>query len=233
MLYVDSGATIQSAGLGKVTLTGTGSAGTAINSGIWFNEGTVKSQNGDIALIGTGVGTSASNDGIHFAGSLPVTVQATGTGNISLTGKANNNSIPINLIGGVIDAALGGSVTLTGDEIQLSAPTQVKGTGTSTITLQPLTPSLGITIGGISLINDASLNLDQADLKTLSGFSQMVIGRTDGTGAIVIDSKGAQFNDPKTATTIQPPTGTGSIAVDGPITANGGITFNGVKLFRI
>ena len=131
MLYVDSGATIQSAGLGKVTLTGTGSAGTAINSGIWFNEGTVKSQNGDIALIGTGVGTSASNDGIHFAGSLPVTVQATGTGNISLTGKANNNSIPINLIGGVIDAALGGNVTLTGDEIQLSAPTQVKGTGTT------------------------------------------------------------------------------------------------------
>ena len=232
MLYVDSGATIQSAGLGKVTLTGTGSAGTAINSGIWFNEGTVKSQNGDIALIGTGVGTSASNDGIHFAGSLPVTVQATGTGNISLTGKANNNSIPINLIGGVIDAALGGSVTLTGDEIQLSAPTQVKGTGTSTITLQPLTPSLGITIGGISLINDASLNLDQADLKTLSGFSQMVIGRTDGTGAIVIDSKGAQFNDPKTATTIQPPTGTGSIAVDGPITANGGITFNGVTSLK-
>ena len=153
MLYVDSGATIQSAGLGKVTLTGTGSAGTAINSGIWFNEGTVKSQNGDIALTGTGVGTAFSSYGINFAKGTPVTVQATGTGNISLTGKANNNSIPINLIGGVIDAALGGNVTLTGDEIQLSAPTQVKGTGTtSTITLQPLTPSLGITAVSVLLM---------------------------------------------------------------------------------
>ncbi|MCZ0904755.1 hypothetical protein ON021_33145, partial [Microcoleus sp. HI-ES] len=124
-------------------------------------------------------------------------MQATGTGNISLTGSANNNSIPINLAAGVIDAALGGNVTLTGDEIQLLGTTQVNGKGT--ITLQPLTPSLGILIGGTQNNPDVPpLNLIQAELDTLKGFSQMVIGRTDGTGAIALDPAGVTFNNPVT-----------------------------------
>ncbi|MEG4218603.1 two-partner secretion domain-containing protein, partial [Microcoleus sp. Pol14C4] len=220
-IYVDGGATIQTAGVGKVTLTGTGSAGTGTNSGIWLNSGTVRSQNGDIALIGTGVGTAFSSYGINFAPGLPsVTVQATGRGNISLTGKANNNSIPINLTDSVIDVALGGNVTLTGDEIQLLGTSQVNGTGT--IQLQPLTPSLDINVGGN--ITDARLNLNQAELDTLKGFSQMVLGRTDGTGAIAIDPAGVTFNYP---VTIQAPT-SGTITVDGDITGknNASITFN-------
>jgi hypothetical protein len=153
-------------------------------------------------------------------------VQATGKGNISLTGKANINAIAINLIGGVIDAVNGGNVTLTGDSIQLFPQSQVKGTGT--IQLQPLTPSLGISVGGTST-DDFSLNLssDEVTSPILNGFSQLIIGRADGTGTIAVDPAGVQFKSPTTATTIQPPTGTGSIAVNGPITANGGITFNG------
>ncbi|MEG4962277.1 two-partner secretion domain-containing protein, partial [Microcoleus sp. K4-C2] len=223
-IYVDSGATIQTAGLGKVTLTGTGSAGTGTNSGIWLNSGTVRSENGDIVLTGTAVGTAFSSYGINLNTSIPpITVQATGTGNISLTGSANNNSIPINLAGGVIDAALGGTVTLTGDEIQLLGTTQVNGKGT--ITLQPLTPSLGVLIGGTQNNPDVPpLNLIQAELDTLKGFSQMAIGRTDGTGAIAIDPAGVTFNYP---VTIQAPT-SGTIAVDGDITGknNASITFN-------
>ncbi|MGB8690756.1 MAG: filamentous hemagglutinin N-terminal domain-containing protein, partial [Microcoleus sp.] len=218
-IYIDSGATIQTAGVGKVTLTGTGSAGTGTNSGIWLNSGTVKSQNGDIILTGTGVGTSTSSYGITFPAAPLVTVQATGTGNISLTGVANSNSIPVNLAGGTIDANLGGNVTLTGDEIQLSGTSQVKGTGT--IQLQPLTPSLDITVGGNTA--DARLNLSAAELAppVLNGFSQMIIGRTNGTGAIAIDSAGVTFNFP---VTIQAPT----IAVNGNITGlnNASITFN-------
>jgi hypothetical protein len=216
--------TIQTADLGKVTLRDAGSAGTGTNFGISMNSGTVRSQNGDIALIGTGIGTSTNNDGINLSTGGPITVQATGTGNISLTGSANNNSIPINLISGVIDAT-GGNVTLTGDEIQLSGTTQVNGKGT--ITLEPLTPSLGILIGGTQNTPDAPLNLIQTEVDTLKGFAQMVIGRTNGTGAIAVDPAGVQFNSLNTATTIQPPTGTGSIAVNGPITAQGNITFNG------
>ncbi|MEG4366296.1 filamentous hemagglutinin N-terminal domain-containing protein, partial [Microcoleus sp. C2C6] len=220
-IYVDSNATIQTAQLGKVTLTGTGSAGTGTNSGIRLNSGTVRSENGDIALIGTGLGTSINNDGITLDSSeSTTTVEATGKGNISLTGKASYSSI--NLIGSVIDAPLGGNVTLTGDSIQLSPQTQVKGTGT--IQLQPLTPSLDISVGGN--MTDARLNLssEEVTFPILDGFSQLIIGRADGTGAIAVDPAGVTFQSP---TTIQPPTGTGSIAVNGPIKANGGITFNG------
>jgi hypothetical protein len=189
-----------------------------------MNSGTVRSQNGDIALIGTGIGTATNNDGIHLSTGGSITVQATGTGNIRLEASANNNSIPINLTGGVIDAT-GGNVTLTGDEIQLSGTTQVNGKGT--ITLEPLRPSLPILIGGTQNTPDAPLNLIQTEVDTLKGFAQMVIGRTNGTGAIAVDPAGIQFNSFNTATTIQPPTGTGSIAVNGPITAQGNITFNG------
>ncbi|MEG4632728.1 filamentous hemagglutinin N-terminal domain-containing protein, partial [Microcoleus sp. AR_TQ3_B6] len=217
--------TIQTAGLGKVTLRGVGSGGTGANFGIGMNSGTVRSQNGDIALTGTGIGASTNNDGINFSTGGPITVQATGTGNISLTGIANNNTLPINLISGVI-AATGGNVTLTGDEIQLSGTTQVNGKGT--ITLQPRTTSLDILIGGTQNTPDVPpLNLIQTEVDRFKGFAQMVIGRTDGTGAIVVDPAGIQFNSFNTATTIQPPTGTGLIAVNGPITAQGNITFNG------
>ncbi|TAF68678.1 MAG: filamentous hemagglutinin N-terminal domain-containing protein [Oscillatoriales cyanobacterium] len=218
-IYIDSGATVQTAGLGKVTLTGTGSAGTGTNSGIWLNSATVKSQNGDISLTGTGVGTAFSSYGVTFPAAPLVTVQATGTGNISLTGKANNNSIPINLAGGAIDAVLGGNVTLTGDEIQLSATSQVKGTGT--IQLQPLTPSLDISVGGNTA--DSRLNLSAAELAppVLNGFSQMIVGRTNGTGAIAIDPAGVTFSLPVTMQAA-------SIAVNGNITGvnNASITFN-------
>ncbi|MEG5072695.1 CHAT domain-containing protein [Microcoleus sp. B3-D2] len=212
---------VNSAGLGKVTLTGTGSGGTGSNSGIRLDIGTIGSQDGDIALTGTGVGTDSSSYGINLGQGyegLTNRVQSTGTGNINLTGKANNNSIPINIIDGVIDAALGGNVTLTGDEIQLSETSQVNGIGT--IQLQPLTPSLDITVGGNTA--DARLNLSAAELAppVLNGFSQMIIGRTDGTGTIAVDPAGVTFNFP---VTMQAAT----IAVDGNITGvnNASITF--------
>jgi filamentous hemagglutinin family protein len=230
-IYVDGGATMQTAGLGKVTLTGTGSAGTGTNSGIYLNSGTVRSQDGDIALIGTGVGTSADNNGITiskssstiFPGSSPpVTVEATGTGNIGLTGSANKADA-LNLTDGAIKV-LSGNVTLTGDEIQLSGKSQVTG-GTGTIQFQPLTPSLGITVGGKTA--DDLLNLSAAELgpSFLNGFSEMIVGRRDGAGAIAIsDPAGVTtFNFP---VTFQSPNGT--IAVDGDIKGvnNASLTFN-------
>ncbi|MEG3904206.1 MULTISPECIES: beta strand repeat-containing protein, partial [unclassified Microcoleus] len=221
-------ATIQTAGLGKVTLTGTSSAGISTtvasgNSGIRLFEGTVKSENGDIVLTGTSVGTGLNTYGIDMPPILttmvPSTIQATGTGNISLTGKANNSDNSIRLTPGVIEATLGGNVTLTGDDISLSSITQIKGTGI--IQLQPLTPSLDITVGGNTA--DARLNLSSAELAppVLNGFSQMIIGRTDGTGNIAIDPAGVTFNFPVTMQA-------GTIAVDGNITGvnNASITFN-------
>ncbi|MEG3869491.1 two-partner secretion domain-containing protein, partial [Microcoleus sp. Z1_B2] len=221
-------ATIQTAGLGKVTLTGTSSAGISTtvasgNSGIRLFEGTVKSENGDIVLTGTSLGTGLNTYGIDMPPILttmaPSTIQATGTGNISLTGKANNSDNSIRLTPGVIEATLGGNVTLTGDDISLSSITQIKGTGI--IQLQQLTPSLDITVGGNTA--DDRLNLSSAELAppVLNGFSQMIIGRTDGTGNIAIDPAGVTFNFPVTMQA-------GTIAVDGNITGvnNASITFN-------
>jgi hypothetical protein len=163
-----------------VTLTGTGSAGTGPNSGIYLKSGTVESENGDIALSGTGLEPSTTNDGITFFTSEAI-VQSTGKGNISLTGKANDNAIAINLIGGVINA-VGGNVTLTGDSIELS-PSQVN--GKATIQLQPLTPNFPISVGGISTEGSSILDLTSGDLMSLNGFSTLIIGRADGTGAII------------------------------------------------
>jgi hypothetical protein len=125
----------------------------------------------------------------------------------------------------VIDAP-GGNVTLTGDGIQLLLATQVKGSGT--IQLQPLTPSLRISVGGGSADDRLNLSSDEVTSPRLSGFSQLIIGRADGTGVIEIDpTTGVEFKSLNTATTIQSPISPGSIAVNGPIKANGGITFNG------
>ena len=90
------------------------------------------------------------------------------------------------------------------------------------IQLQPLTPSLDITVGGNTA--DASLNLSSAELAPPvlnDGFSKMIIGRTDGTGNIAIDPAGVTFNFPVTMQA-------GTIAVDGNITGvnNASITFN-------
>ncbi|MCU0543875.1 MAG: CHAT domain-containing protein [Oscillatoriaceae cyanobacterium Prado104] len=208
---------------GDITLTGTGGNASGINNTGITMSGQVVSENGDIALIGNGVGTSNNNNGINLPAGALVTIQPLGTGNISLTGSsANNNSIPLNLTGGAINATGGGNVTLTGDEIELSG-TQINsnGIGTRIIQLQPLTPSLNITVGGNPA--DASLNLNATEIAPprLNGFSRMIIGRTDGTGTISIDAGGVTFNYP---VTIQSPTG--AIAVNGNITGNNAsITF--------
>ena len=233
-IYIDS-ATVNSASFGKVMLTGKGSGGTASNSssnssGIRLKSGTVRSENGDIALIGTGLGTDFGNYGINLGisdegASVPsFTVEATGTGNISLTGEANTDALAIKFIKGLIDA--GGNVTLTGDSIELSSESQVNGTGI--IQLQPLTTSFDISVGGGSTDGRLNLSSEEVTSPILNGFSQLIIGHADGTGKIEIDAAaGVEFKSLTTATTIQAPISPGSIAVNGRITAKGGITFNG------
>jgi hypothetical protein len=77
-----------------------------------------------------------------------------------------------------------------------------------------------------------NLSSDEVTSPILNGFSQLIIGREDGTGAIEIDPTGVEFTSLTTATTIQAPISPGSIEVKGPITANGGITFNGATSLR-
>ncbi|MEG4279060.1 filamentous hemagglutinin N-terminal domain-containing protein, partial [Microcoleus sp. MON1_C1] len=212
---------VESLGTGNVTLTGVGGNGTDNNQGIQLSPGganRVKASSGNVSLTGTGGGTGINNYGVFLNGGPELEATA---GNVALTGTGANSADAIVINNRSINATAGSSknVTLTGDEITLLGTTTVNGTGT--ITLQPLTPDKAITIGGAD--QAGFLNLDQAELNKLNDFSQMVIGRADGTGAIAIDP-GVIFNFP---VTIQAPT-SGTIAVNGDITGakDASITFN-------
>ncbi|MEG3884415.1 filamentous hemagglutinin N-terminal domain-containing protein, partial [Microcoleus sp. herbarium19] len=243
---------VESTGTGKVTLSGVGGNGKNFNEGIFIDfPGKVRSQNGDIVLNGKSSGSEDNNRGILIQGLVEsigtgnitfsgvggngnnnnqgIQVEGNGAlvsaikGDITLTGTGagtGTKNSGVSLDGGARLEATAGNVTLTGDEIQLLGPAEVNGKGT--ITLQPLTPSLGIAIGGIQKEPDVPpLNLIQAELDTLKGFSKMIVGRTDGTGTIAIDPAGVKFNFPVTMQA-------GTIAVDGNITGanNASITFN-------
>jgi filamentous hemagglutinin family protein len=202
-ININASSQVESIGTGSITLNGTGGNGTD-NKGISINSSTVRSQDGDIALIGTGKGTSASH-GINFAGTpTTVTVEATGKGNISLTGSANNNAIPINLTSGVINATSGGNVTLTGAEIQLNA--------------NILTNEKNITFSGnVSLIKDSNVNLDTGLTSagninfggTVNGDGNLVL--TTGTGIINLNGSIGEKDPLRSLKTVNP------IKVNSPI----------------
>ncbi|MBE9114540.1 CHAT domain-containing protein [Lusitaniella coriacea LEGE 07157] len=206
---------------GNITLGGgvdplnNAAQGTAVNlNGVSISNAVLDAGGGNISLRGTGFAGGGTARGIFLENNSRL--DTTGTGNITLVGSsANTASININnssISGG------SGTITATGDEITLVNGSQVSGTGT--LQVQPLTPSLGITVG--QELNDARLNLHAPDLDTIQdGFSQVVIGRDDGSGAITF-LEDTTFND---ATTLQAPVGEGSIDTQGfDITGDGNLT---------
>ena len=237
---------VRAFGAGNVTVTGSTNAGTNNNHGISIISGSsIQTQNGNMLLAGTTNATGIGNNGVRLeqdsslrvngAGNITVNGTTTGTtasrgifldqsrieaidGDINLTGIANQSGEGILLQNGSSfnrDAFQGnGSITLTADEINLDNSSL---RGTSTLQLQPLDPTLGITIGGN--INDGNLNLGINELTAWRNvffdprnFSEIIIGRDNGSGAITIDNPGVAFTD---ALRIQSPNG--SIAVNGQI----------------
>ena len=203
-IFIDNGSLIESTGIGNITLNGTGGNGTVNNRGIELqgasnpniNRSVIRTNDGNINLTGTGNGIENFNIGI-FLNNGGV-VESNGTGNISLTGTGVNDAAGIRLED---DSSIigNGDITLTADEISLlllqgTVSPQIMGNGT--LRLQPLTPSLGITIGGTT--NDSRLNLEPNEIATIQdGFSQTLIGREDGTGTLtVVDN--VFFTDPVT-----------------------------------
>jgi CHAT domain-containing protein len=88
--------------------------------------------------------------------------------------------------------------------------------------LQPATPSQGIAIGGSG--NTAGLDITASELAQFQdGFRSIAIGRTNGSGSVVIQS--ASFNDP---VAVRSPAG--DITVNGAVSGNGGITLNASTL---
>ncbi|MBE9128263.1 filamentous hemagglutinin N-terminal domain-containing protein, partial [Coleofasciculus sp. LEGE 07081] len=158
----------------------------------------------DSIIIGRldGSGTITLGDDLTFGS--PVTLRSplaggiidtagfdlTGTGSITL----DAGDIITIRNGSIISPASGSlDVTLRANEINLDGTSQIRGNG-GILTLQPQTPSAGITIGGT--VNDGDLNLNSNELNRLQpGFSEIFIGRADGTGTITLKD-GVTFNDP-------------------------------------
>jgi filamentous hemagglutinin family protein len=230
-----SGATIQSTGSGNITLVGNNNPG--VGAGIIFQDGNSKiiSNSGNIALTGSSSdGTGVALSGLASSGifSSSGNIVLTGTSNsftgIGITGltEVNSNSGDITFIGssdigksihlygnGSTNPVVGkgtGTITLIGDEIDLATSSSPILQGTGILQLQPLTPSLDITVGGT--IDDTNLNLDTSKLANIqNGFSEIFIGRSDGSGAITL-ANNITFNDP---VTLRSPVGSGTINTQG------------------
>ena len=107
------------------------------------------------------------------------------------------------------NASATGAITLSGADIALGAAV----TGTGALTVQPSTASSSIGIGG----GAGTFALSTAEVADFTnGFSSITIGRSDSSGAITISA--VTFNDP---VTIQSPSGSGTVTVNGAITGSG------------
>ena len=190
-------------GFSQITIgRNNGSGAIALKSANFNDPLTIQSPNGQINTQGT---IATNNNNLTFNGNLNLIADTTfnaGTGaiafNNNLTAGANN-------------------LTLTADEINWPGGTNVV-TGTGNLVLQPFTPGQNITIGGVGDTAN-TLDLTTTEINALqdasaNGFSQITIGRNNGSGAINIINP-VTFKDP---VTIESPTGTGSITATGNIT---------------
>jgi len=158
--------------------------------------GDVDSQS--FAASGTGIGGA-----ITFSASSGIT-----TGVI--------NKFP-NSFGAQPSQASYGTISLTANEINLTGGSNSV-VSNSSILLAPATPTQNIAIAGSGDSGTNTLDLTTNDLAALqNGFSSIIIGRPDGSGAISVLNS-VTFNDP---VTIQAPVGTGAIAANGSITGLG------------
>jgi len=206
---------------GNITLEGTTNGTGDNNNGVRIrnNSFLTAGSTGNITVNGTTAGTTNSR-GIYLTHDDPTDVERSRIGalegSINLTGTASQSGEGILVENSIFNENQGGGqgqgpLILTADEINFSNATV---RGTNTLQLQPETPGLDITIGGN--INNGSLNLNTDELANVAdGFSEIIIGRDNGTGTVAIDNGGVAFTDPLR---IQSPAGDGSIEVNGAIT---------------
>ncbi len=142
------------------------------------------------------VGTTLTVDSTTFTANSDVTatdMDMTSTGLQEYNGDVNGGGDSI-FIGGEIDF-LGGVDTVTG----------------TTITLQPATASQAVVVGGAA-DSGAPLDITLTDLAAMGIFNSITIGRTDGDGAVTVNT--VTFDSD---VTIQSPQVGGSITVSGAL----------------
>jgi hypothetical protein len=139
------------------------------------------------------------------AGSYSVPgITTTSGGNIALTSTAGALSV------NAASASAGSDITLTADEIELTGAANSI-VGSANLRLQPQTASQAIEIGGPG--GTGALDITNNEItKIATGFPNITIGQTAGTGAVTFNT--SSFNDPITVIG-------GSIAANGALTSAG------------
>lgn len=167
---IEISGTINSQG-GNISATGN----SADREGI-VNFAPITSEGGNIVLNGTSDGTGTFARGIALVDSVD-----SGDGNINFIGSGANAGISTFESATVTAGA--GNISFTNDNPLLQ--TNVSGSGS--LEIQPLSPDLDITLGGVD--DPAVTFLNQSELNQLGvDFSSITIGQADDTGSITLES---------------------------------------------
>ncbi|WP_374407787.1 autotransporter-associated beta strand repeat-containing protein [Hydrogenophaga sp.] len=238
--------TVASSGSGAVSVTGTGGTGGNYGRGVNVSGGTVQVQDGALSITGTGGSAGTENTGVVIEQNA-TGVRANGSGAIQITGTGGSLALSMGIRSSSTAAIVGGAggVTLTGsggtaiyldngltlssgsgalvlngDSLSI-ANASVSGSGS--LTIQPITPSLGIGLGNGAV---GTLHLDDNELsKIQDGFSSITVGSATGTGAV--DIRTVSFKDPLT---IRSPSGSGSIGLNGALSTGSGSSAGSISL---
>ena len=153
-------------------------------------------------------------DGIAMESATMINSTGIGTNAATITINgiaANGASLSRGIVASVSTEinSVDGDIILNTDTINLNGIIQ----GTSTLTIQPLTPGVTIGVGGAAT---GTLELSNAELNTIQdGFVEIIFGRIDGTAAFEIGSY--TFNDAVTMRSL-----TGTMTLVGSLATSGG-----------
>ena len=193
-IELDTGATIQATNAGGIQLTGLAGSGNSESAGLLFSQDSyVLANKGPISLTGTAGSSSTSVSNFIYSAHFG---QAPGT---SVTSSSSD-------------------ITVTGDTLTMHAPVVMT---SGIVTIQPKTPSTTIGVGNGS----GTLHVGGGSqwLATGSFAGGIVLGRSDGTGAITFGTGDSMvYTD---LTVLNTGVGSGGITLNGSLTADGNITF--------
>ncbi|HEX5282236.1 MAG TPA: pentapeptide repeat-containing protein [Micropepsaceae bacterium] len=229
---IDVSAPVTTSGSNPITLVGAGGGSGASNQNYGVNVANVISATGSgaISLNGTGGdsgGSGASNHGVVVTAGSGVTATSliSGSGDaLSITGTASNSSGGGNYgIYTTSKISNSGPISLSANSMSIGASIDPPA---ATVTLQPLTPSLAVNVGGTSDPGNG-LFLSSASLSEISA-NALVIGNPNDTGPLTVTgalttaSGGALQN----VSGLTLSSGSGQISVNAPITVTGSSPFN-------
>ncbi|MBT9488676.1 MAG: filamentous hemagglutinin N-terminal domain-containing protein [Rubrivivax sp.] len=179
----------------------------------------VLSTSGDITLSGQNLNASnPSYGGILATGSGRQQVLSQ-TGAITLIGSSANSAVSgLNLaagtrIGSDGSSAASGDITLTADSLTLASTATLQSSGS--LTLSPSSAGTTVGLGGGSGV--LSVPATAFSSSFVDGFSQISIGRADGTGALTVGSLTA-------GDALLLRSGSGGITISGTLVANAALT---------